>query len=190
MARTIEECRLVVEAQKLSGKKYCMMETTVFTREYLFVKDLVAKGELGRIQFIRAAHHQEMAAETGGATGQACLNALRGPLCRSSADSWQANRMGRAWIRPRRRQMRAAPFRPAVETTHMKLKDSVRGISAATTRRAAVKLRRLGSKPASSGSRLRPKAGHPPSEEAAGACAGLRAPVARADPALYDQGRV
>ena len=62
MARTIEECRLVVEAQKQSGKKYCMMETTVFTREYLFVKELVAQGELGRIQFIRAAHHQEMAA--------------------------------------------------------------------------------------------------------------------------------
>ena len=39
-----------------------MMETTVFTREYLFVKELVAQGELGRIQFIRAAHHQEMAA--------------------------------------------------------------------------------------------------------------------------------
>ena len=62
MARTVEECRLVVEAQKASGKKYTMMETTVFTREYLFVKEMLDKGELGRLQFVRAAHHQEMAA--------------------------------------------------------------------------------------------------------------------------------
>ena len=76
MARTIEECRLVVEAQKASGKKYCMMETTVFTREYLFVKELVAKGELGRIQFMRGR------APPGNGRGQ-----LAGLLARHAADA-------------------------------------------------------------------------------------------------------
>ena len=36
-----------------SGKIYMMMETVVYSREYLFVKELYDKGELGRIQFLR-----------------------------------------------------------------------------------------------------------------------------------------
>jgi predicted dehydrogenase len=37
-----------------------MMETVVYSREYLFVKELYDKGELGRIQFLRASHQQDM----------------------------------------------------------------------------------------------------------------------------------
>ena len=37
-----------------------MMETVVYSREYLFVKDLYDKGELGRIQFLRGSHQQDM----------------------------------------------------------------------------------------------------------------------------------
>jgi len=37
-----------------------MMETVVYSREYLFVKDLYEKGELGRIQFLRGSHQQDM----------------------------------------------------------------------------------------------------------------------------------
>jgi predicted dehydrogenase len=62
MARTLEECWQVVEAKKASGKKYMMMETAVYTREFLFVKEMRDAGKLGRLQFVRAAHHQEMAA--------------------------------------------------------------------------------------------------------------------------------
>jgi predicted dehydrogenase len=60
MATTIDECRQIVEAQRKSGKVYMMMETVVYSREYLFVKDLYAKGELGRIQFLRGSHQQDM----------------------------------------------------------------------------------------------------------------------------------
>ena len=37
MATTIEECKSLVEAQRASGKVYMMMETVVYSREYLFV---------------------------------------------------------------------------------------------------------------------------------------------------------
>jgi len=65
MATTIDECRRIVEAQRKSGKVYMMMETVVYSREYLFVKDLYDKGELGRIQFLRGSHQQDMAGWPG-----------------------------------------------------------------------------------------------------------------------------
>jgi len=60
MATTVEDCRRIVEAQRQSGKNYMMMETCVYTREYLYVKEMLDTGRLGRIQFLRGAHHQEM----------------------------------------------------------------------------------------------------------------------------------
>jgi predicted dehydrogenase len=36
------------------------METVVYSREYLFVKELCDKGELGRLQFLRGSHQQDM----------------------------------------------------------------------------------------------------------------------------------
>lgn len=60
MATSVEDCRAIVEAQRASGKIYMMMETVVYSREYLFVKDLYDKGELGRIQFLRGSHQQDM----------------------------------------------------------------------------------------------------------------------------------
>ena len=61
MAVTLEDCARVVEAQQRSGKKYMMMETAIYTREFLYAKQLLESGELGRIQFLRGAHMQEMA---------------------------------------------------------------------------------------------------------------------------------
>ncbi len=59
-ATTIDECRQIVEGQRRSGKVYMMMETVVYSREYLFVKELYDRGELGRIQFLRGSHQQDM----------------------------------------------------------------------------------------------------------------------------------
>ncbi|GAA0398829.1 oxidoreductase [Acrocarpospora corrugata] len=61
MAVSLEDCARVVKAQEASGKSYMMMETAVYTREFLYTKQLVDSGELGRIQFLRGAHMQEMA---------------------------------------------------------------------------------------------------------------------------------
>src|SRR4051794_10980633 len=60
MATTKEQIREIVELQRTTGKVYMMMETVVYSREYLFVKELCEKGELGRIQFLRGSHQQDM----------------------------------------------------------------------------------------------------------------------------------
>jgi predicted dehydrogenase len=60
MGTSVDECKQIVQAQRKSGKIYMMMETVVYSREYLFVKDLYDKGELGRLQFLRGSHQQDM----------------------------------------------------------------------------------------------------------------------------------
>src|SRR3954471_22275918 len=60
MATSAEECKAIVDAQRKSGKVYMMMETVVYSREYLFVKELYDRGVLGRIQFLRGSHQQDM----------------------------------------------------------------------------------------------------------------------------------
>ena len=60
MATTIEECRQIVEKVKETGLKYMMAETVVYSREFLFIKDLYQKGELGKIQHLAASHPQDM----------------------------------------------------------------------------------------------------------------------------------
>jgi predicted dehydrogenase len=60
MGTSIDECKKIVEAERKSGKIYMMMETVVYSREYLFVKELYDKGELGRLQFLRGSHQQDM----------------------------------------------------------------------------------------------------------------------------------
>jgi len=62
MATTLEDLQALVAAQKQSGKNYMGMETAVYTRRFLYVKEMLAKGEIGRIQFLRGAHYQDMEA--------------------------------------------------------------------------------------------------------------------------------
>ncbi len=65
MATTVAECQAIVAAAKRSGRRYMMMETVVYSREFLRVRELVDDGVIGRIQFLRGAHHQEMAGWPG-----------------------------------------------------------------------------------------------------------------------------
>ncbi|CAM3563469.1 Gfo/Idh/MocA family protein [Occultella aeris] len=65
MATTVEECQAIVRAAQESGRNYMMMETVVYSREFLYAKQLLDDGTLGRIQFLRGAHHQEMAGWPG-----------------------------------------------------------------------------------------------------------------------------
>jgi predicted dehydrogenase len=60
MATNAEECKQIIDAQKKSGKTYMMMETVVYSREYLFAKELYDRGVLGKIQFLRGSHQQDM----------------------------------------------------------------------------------------------------------------------------------
>jgi predicted dehydrogenase len=64
-ATTVEECRELVKAAKEARKNYMMMETAVYTREFLFIRGLKDSGLLGRVQFMRGCHQQEMAGWPG-----------------------------------------------------------------------------------------------------------------------------
>lgn len=60
MATSIEDLKALVRAQKRARKNYMMMETSVYTREFLYAKQLYDRGEFGRITFLRGAHYQNM----------------------------------------------------------------------------------------------------------------------------------
>ena len=60
MAMTVEDCAAIVEAKKRVGKVYMMMETALYTREFLYGLNLAETGQLGRIQFVRGSHIQDM----------------------------------------------------------------------------------------------------------------------------------
>ncbi|HWQ78149.1 MAG TPA: Gfo/Idh/MocA family oxidoreductase [Anaerovoracaceae bacterium] len=60
MATTLEDIRAIIEAKQRSGKNYMMMETSLYTREYFYVKKMKDSGELGRIQYIKGDHMQNM----------------------------------------------------------------------------------------------------------------------------------
>jgi predicted dehydrogenase len=60
MATTIDECRQICELVKETGLKYMMAETVVYSREFLFIKEMYEKGELGKIQYMAASHPQDM----------------------------------------------------------------------------------------------------------------------------------
>ncbi len=125
-ATTIDECRQIVESQRKSGKMYMMMETVVYSREFLFVKQLYKSGELGRIQFLRGSHQQEMAGWPGYWEGlppmhyathcvSPCL-ALPGKLAESVVCH------GSGQISKKLTKKYGSPF--AVETATIKLADS------------------------------------------------------------------
>jgi predicted dehydrogenase len=60
MATTVEDCRQIVELVKTTGLKYMMAETVVYSREFLFIKEMYDRGELGKVQYVAASHPQDM----------------------------------------------------------------------------------------------------------------------------------
>jgi predicted dehydrogenase len=60
MATSIADCKKIIDLVKKAGLKYMMMETVVYAREYLYIKELYDRGELGKIQFLQASHQQDM----------------------------------------------------------------------------------------------------------------------------------
>ena len=60
MATNIADLKAIIAASHASGRNYMMMETAVYTRQFLYAKEMMARGEFGRIQFLRGAHYQDM----------------------------------------------------------------------------------------------------------------------------------
>ncbi len=62
MATTLDDLRAVLAASREAGRNYMMMETAVYTRQFLYASQLRDQGEFGRLQFLRGAHYQDMEA--------------------------------------------------------------------------------------------------------------------------------
>lgn len=126
MATTLEECREIVELVEQTGLTYMMMETVIYSREFLFVQEMYQQGELGRIQFLRASHQQEMAGWPGyweGLPPMYYATHCVGPvlaLPRKQAE--YVSCLGSGRIDEALIPKYGSPF--AIETCHIKLKDT------------------------------------------------------------------
>ena len=60
MATSLEDLERIIRARRRSGKNYMMMETTLYTYQFFYLKEMIKKGELGKIQFMRGSHYQDM----------------------------------------------------------------------------------------------------------------------------------
>ncbi|OEV06036.1 Gfo/Idh/MocA family protein [Streptomyces oceani] len=60
MATTLADLEEIIEAQRVAGTSYMMMETTLYGREYLYARALRDSGTLGRLSFLRGYHTQDL----------------------------------------------------------------------------------------------------------------------------------
>lgn len=60
MGLELDDLRRVVAAEDATGKRYMMMETTVYGREYRFVRAQLEAGRLGALTGYRGFHHQNL----------------------------------------------------------------------------------------------------------------------------------
>jgi predicted dehydrogenase len=60
MATDIGGLRRILAAQHSANRNYMMMETAVYTREFLFAQDLHARGGLGTLTFLRGTYFQDL----------------------------------------------------------------------------------------------------------------------------------
>ena len=126
MATSVEDCAEIVRACRESGKKYMMMETVVYSREFLFVKELHETGQLGRVQFLKASHQQDMDGWPDYWPGLPpmhyathCVGPVAG-LLRLEAE--YVSCFGSGTIRSDLAAIHNSPF--AIESAHIKFKDS------------------------------------------------------------------
>lgn len=126
MATTVEECKEIVKLVEETGLTYMMMETVVYAREFLYMKELYDNGDLGKVQFLKASHQQDMDGWPDYWPGLPpmhyathCVGPVLG-LTRGQAE--YVSCFGSGTIREELHHHYNSPF--AVETTHIKFKDS------------------------------------------------------------------
>lgn len=126
MATSVEDCLEIVKAVKETGKKYMMMETVVYAREFLFAKELYEKGELGKVQFLKASHQQDMEGWPDYWPGLPpmhyathCVGPVAGLL---KLEAEYVSCFGSGTISEDLVKIHNSPF--AVESAHIKFKDS------------------------------------------------------------------
>jgi predicted dehydrogenase len=126
MATSVADCKKIVDLVKKTGLTYMMAETVVYAREFLFVKELYEKGELGKIQHLQASHQQDMDGWPNYWPGLPpmhyathCVGPCLG-LMRSEAE--YVSCFGSGTIRKELIKNYKSPF--AIETCHVKFRNS------------------------------------------------------------------
>ena len=126
MATSVEDCRQIVELVKETGLTYMMMETVVYAREFLYMKELYENGELGKIQFLKASHQQDMDGWPNYWPGLPPMHYAThcvGPvLALTRGEAEYVSCFGSGRIREELIKEYNSPF--AVETTHIKFRNS------------------------------------------------------------------
>jgi predicted dehydrogenase len=123
MATSVDDCRRIVEASEASGLSYMMMETVVYSREFLYMRELLERGELGRLQFVQATHQQDMDGWPEYWPGLPPMHYAThcvGPcLALPRLDAVQVSCLGSGVIRPELADVYGSPF--AVEAAQIRM---------------------------------------------------------------------
>ena len=126
MATSVDDCRKIVELAAKTGLKYMMAETVVYAREFLFIKQMHDRGELGKIQFVQASHQQDMDGWPNYWPGLPPMHYAThcvGPcLALERKDATEVSCFGSGRIREELISKYGSPF--AIESAHVKLRDS------------------------------------------------------------------
>ena len=126
MATTVEECAEIVRLTQDTGLTYMMMETVVYAREFLFMKELYENGELGKVQFLKASHQQDMDGWPNYWPGLPPMHYAThcvGPVLALTRDEAEyVSCFGSGTIREELIGHYNSPY--AVETTHIKFRNS------------------------------------------------------------------
>lgn len=126
MATSVEDCLEIIRLVNETGLKYMMMETVVYSREFLFMKKLYDDGELGKLQFLQASHQQDMDGWPGywpGLPPMYYATHCVGPvLGLPKKDAEYVSCFPSGTIREEMHHHYNSPF--AIETTHIKMRDS------------------------------------------------------------------
>ncbi len=126
MATSVEECLEIIRLTRETGLTYMMMETVVYAREYLFMKQLRDTGALGKIQYIQSSHQQDMDGWPDYWPGLPPMHYAThcvGPaLGLAGGDAEYVSCFGSGTIREELIGHYRSPF--AVETAHVKVRNS------------------------------------------------------------------
>lgn len=126
MATSVEDCLEIIRLVNETGLKYMMMETVVYSREFLYMKKLYEDGELGKLQFLQASHQQDMDGWPGywpGLPPMYYATHCVGPvLGLPKKDAEYVSCFPSGTIREEMHHHYNSPF--AIETTHIKMRDS------------------------------------------------------------------
>src|SRR5205814_9066076 len=126
MATSVADCKKIVDLVKQTGLKYMMAETVVYAREFLFVKELLDSGKLGKLQFVQASHQQDMDGWPNYWPGLPpmwyathCVGPVAGLIGKPAE---YVSCFGSGTIRKELVKKYGSPF--AIETAHIKYKDT------------------------------------------------------------------